>query len=88
MLLKQYKVRNVEKIRNRYIHIITVTLSGVLYQVEWMRPYHWITRDAKLCFEGDPTIWLHPPDVILYAKSHYCYNMFIIYPFSDIILIL
>ena len=30
------------------IHIIIiVTWSGVLYHVEWMRAYHWITPDAK-----------------------------------------
>ena len=50
------------------IHII-VTWSGVLYQVEWMRSYHWITRDA----------WPHAQDVILYTRSSYFYdNMFII----------
>ena len=32
-------------------------------------------------------VWAYPRDVILYARSSYCYNnMFIIYPFSDIIL--
>ena len=36
------------KVVHMYIHIIIiVTWSGVLYHVEWMRPYHRITRDAK-----------------------------------------
>ena len=35
--------------------------------------------------EGDPIVWPHPRDVILYAKSSYYYdNMFIICLFSDI----
>ena len=36
--------------------------------------------------EGDPMVWPHPRDVILYARSSYYYdNMFIICPFSDIL---
>ena len=36
--------------------------------------------------EGDPMIWPHPRDVILYTRSSYYYdNMFIICLFSDIL---
>ena len=36
--------------------------------------------------EGDPMVWPHPRDVILYARSSYYYdNMFIICLFSDIL---
>ena len=36
--------------------------------------------------EGDPMVWPHPRDVILNARSSYCYdNMFIICLFSDIL---
>ena len=33
--------------------------------------------------KGDPMIWANLRDVILYARSSYYYNMFIIYLFSD-----
>ena len=36
--------------------------------------------------EGDPMVWPHPRDVLLYARSSYYYdNMFIICLFSDIL---
>ena len=36
--------------------------------------------------KGDPVVWPHPRDVILYARSSYYYdNMFIICLFSDIL---
>ena len=50
-----------------YIHNIII-VTGVLYRVEWMRSYHQITLDAT---EGDPMVWPHPRDVILYARSSY-----------------
>ena len=36
--------------------------------------------------EGDPMVWPHPRDVILYARSSYYYdNMLIVCPFSDVL---
>ena len=36
--------------------------------------------------EGDPMVWPHPLDVILYARSSYYFdNIFIISLFSDIL---
>ena len=40
-------------------------------------------------FEGDPMVWPHPRDMILYARSSYYFdNMFIICLFSEFFLIL
>ena len=43
--------------------------------------------DEVIRVEGDPMVWPHPQDVILYPRSSYYYdNMFInIYLFSDIL---
>ena len=51
-----------------YIHIIIiVTWSGVLYHVEWMRSYYGLPKTWSI--KGDPMIWPHPWDVILYTRS-------------------
>ena len=48
-----------------------------------MRSYHRFTETRSI--EGDPMVWPHPQDVILYARSSYYYDMFIICIFSDIL---
>ena len=55
-----------------------------------MRSYHRITirSPETRSVEGDPMVWPHPRDVILYDRSSYYYDIFILCLFLTFFLIL
>ena len=54
-----------------------ILISYKQVKMRYSLPYAY----AVFCVEGDPMVLPHPRDVILYARSSYYYDMFIIYFF-------
>ena len=70
---------------NTHYHNSNLIWRKVSRRVDEVLPSDLKTRSV----EGDPLVWPHPVDVILYARSSYYYdNMFIICLFLKFFLIL